>query len=504
MRLERLAAYAVDPSVAPEVDEALEALVSAERVGFGRLLEEHCDAWDARWRDADVRIEGDPELQRDVRFALFHLMASAPDDGEAALGARGLSGLAYGGHVFWDADVFVLPFLAATHPASARAMIRYRANRLPAARQAARQRGLDGARFPWESAREGHDVTPRDASGPDGVRIPILTGAFEEHIVADVAWAVDRYLAWTGDRELGQGDGRSILAETARYWASRIRISPDGRGHIDDVIGPDEYHERVDDNAFTNVMARWNLRRAAACGGLPEHETARWRWLADALVDGYEAATAVYEQFAGFFDLEPLLISELSRVPVAADVLLGRERTAGAQVVKQPDVLMLHLLAPDEVAPGSLGPNLDFYGPRTAHGSSLSLPVHAALLARAGRADEAAAALRLATRIDIDDVYGATAGGLHLAAMGGVWQALASGFAGIRPAGSALALDPVLPGCWDALELRLLFRESRVRIRVEPDAVIVHADPGVPIRVGSDPRPLVAAPRGTEVGHRSR
>ena len=150
-------------------------------------------------------------------------------------------------------------------------------------------------------------------------RVPILTGQLEEHIVADVAWSVSCYLDWTGDEEFEVGAGLTILVETARYWASRIRLDGDGRGHIDGVIGPDEYHENVDDNAYTNVMARWNLRRAAAAAvvsvleaEVDEDEVARWRALADALVDGYDATTGVYEQFAGFFGLEPLVIADIA------------------------------------------------------------------------------------------------------------------------------------------------------------------------------------------------
>ena len=140
---------------------------------------------------------------------------------------------------------------------------------------------------------------------------------------------------------------------------------------------------------------------------------------------------------------------------------------------------MLHYLVPDEVAGGSLEPNLDFYGPRTAHGSTLSPGVHAALLARAGRLAEALEMLRLTARIDLDDIGHMTAGGLHLAAMGSVWRTLAFGFAGLRPAGDALAIDPVLAPGWDTLELRVRFRDSRVRVRVRPDAVEASADPPV-------------------------
>ncbi len=488
----RLAAYEPELLGRPLVRPALGRLVDAEEARCERLLIEHRRAWAARWEDADVMIEGDPELQLAVRFALFHLMASVGDSGEAAVGARGLSGPAYRGHVFWDSDVFVLPFLAATHPESARAMLEYRIRRLPTAQAAAKALGRRGVRFPWESAAAGVDVTPSHAHLRTGEIVPVRTGELEEHIVADVAWAARCYLDWTGDEEFAAGPGRTLLVETARYWASRIRLDAPGRGHIYGVIGPDEYHEPVDDNAYTNVMARWNLRQAAKVATDPsevsERERDRWLELASALIDGYDPATGLYEQFAGFFELEPLVIADAAPTrPIIADALLGRERVSSAQVIKQADVLMLHHLVPDETAPGSLVPNLRFYEPRTAHGSSLSPGVHAALFARAGQPEEALGWLRLTSRIDLDDLTQTTAGGLHLAAMGSVWQALAFGFAGVRPWDGVLRLDPRLPREWKAVELRLRFRGSQVRLRMEPDVLAVWADPAISVRVeGTD------------------
>jgi trehalose/maltose hydrolase-like predicted phosphorylase len=485
-RVERLGAYVTDSERVPQPEEAAAALEAADRSGFETLLTEHRAAWADRWEAADLVVDGDAELTRAVRLALFTLMANVRDHGEAAVGARGLTGPGYRGHVFWDGEVFVLPFLAATHPPAARAMLEYRLRRLPQALTAARELEREGARFPWESAATGEDVTPRLARLPDGQVVPIRTGELEEHITADVAWAAACYLDWTGDASFQSG-ARGLLLETARYWASRIRVDREGRAHIYGVIGPDEYHEPVDDNAFTNVMARWNLRRAAALA--TERERAHWLRLADALVDGYHPDTGLYEEFAGFFGLEPLIIAEVApRRPIVADLLLGAERVAGAQVVKQADVLMMHHLVPGEVAPGSLGPNLDFYEPRTAHGSSLSPAVHAGLLARAGRPEDALALLQLAARLDLDDLTPTTAGGLHLATMGGLWQALVMGFAGVRPDGDALVVDPRLPEAWNGLDLRLRFRGVPLRIRAENELVTVEAGTPVHVRVGDTSR----------------
>jgi beta-phosphoglucomutase family hydrolase len=429
---------------------------------FDVLLARQRAAWARRWAAAEVAVEGDADLERAVRFCLFSVMATVPDSGEAVVGPRGLTGRAYLGHVFWDTDVFLMPFLAATWPAAARAVLEYRLRRLPAAQELAAASGRDGARFPWESATTGHDVTPRIHQPHLGPPIPILTGQHEEHIVADVAWAAATYADWTGD----DAPARALLPPTARYWASRVRMDTDG-GHIEDVIGPDEYHERVDDDVFTNVMARWTLRTAAALGNAADEEARRWRTIADALVDGLDPATGRYEQFRGYHDLEPLVMAELGPVPVPADLVHGRERIAGSQIIKQPDVLMLHHLVPQEVV--GLAQNLAFYGPRTAHGSSLSPAVHASLLARAGRLDEAARWFGLAARLDLDDITGTTAGGVHLATCGGVWQALAQGFLGLRPTGGLLEFDPRIPEQWGTVTMRLAFRGQPLLVRASAD-----------------------------------
>jgi trehalose/maltose hydrolase-like predicted phosphorylase len=485
--IERIVALQADPHRPPPVGPLVEAAAGLMARGYDALLAEQRTDWARRWAHVAVAVEGDPIVELGARFALFHLLTSAAGS-EAALGARGLSGRGYAGHVFWDTDVYALPVLAATKPQAARALLEYRLRRLPAARRRAAARGLDGARFPWESAHDGSEVTPATARHPSGAIVPILTRHHAEHIVADVAWGAWQYALWSGDEAFLGGPGEELLSATAAYWASRIRYDRHGRGHLQAVVGPDEYHGPVDDNAYTNVMARWNLRRAAevierSTTRDGRHTATRWRSAAAALVDGYDAASRRYEQFAGYFGLEPLLIEELAAVPVAADLLLGVERTAASQVIKQADVLMLHHLVPEETAAGSLVPDLDFYAPRTAHGSSLSPAIHAAVLARAGRPDDALRLLRLACRLDLDDLTGTTAGGLHIATLAGVWQALVYGFAGLRPQRGVLDVAPVLPKAWSALEVRVVFHGTPVTVRLDHDAVRVTAEAPGRVRV---------------------
>ena len=488
--LERRAAFVAGPGRRPAVGRAIERLASAGDAPFTALLAEQRATWAERWADGDVLIPADPELQLGARFALYHLQCSVAGRGEAGAGARGLSGAAYSGHVFWDADIFVLPALAAVRPAAARAMLEYRLRRLPQAREFARATGRAGCRFPWESARDGTDVTPR--SGPvGGQEVPIRNGQAEEHVVADVAWAAWHYCAWTGDEGFLTGAGLPLIIETARYWASRASLGGDARAHILGVIGPDEYHGPVDDNAFTNVLARWNLRRAAELadrspGRAEPGEARTWRALADCLADGYDPGTGVYEQFAGYHRLEYLLPSALGPAPVAADSLLGPERIAQTQIIKQPDVLMAYHLVPGELMPGTLRANLDYYGPRTAHGSSLSPAIHAALLARAGSPDEALGWLRMAARLDLDNITGGTGGGLHLANLGGLWQAIVFGFAGLRSDRGVLRIDPRLPRAWPELTVRLRYRGRRVSVVVGRDRVSVRSSAPVRVALADD------------------
>ena len=242
---------------------ARDKLDVARHLGWRGVLAEHEAAWASRWQCSDVEVEGDTAAQQALRFAIYHLNSAAnPADERVSIGARALTGDDYHGHVFWDTEIFLLPFYILTWPEAARALLMYRFRTLDAARAKSARMGWRGALYAWESADTGAETTPERVIGPDRQVIDILCGRQEQHISADVAYAVWQYWQATGDEEFLRDAGAEILLETGRFWASRAQLEADGYRHIRGVIGPDEYHEHVDDNAYTNVMARWNIRRA--------------------------------------------------------------------------------------------------------------------------------------------------------------------------------------------------------------------------------------------------
>jgi len=483
------------------VPAAVEALERSRAVGWRAVLAAHEAAWSIRWRIGDVLVEGDEEVQRALRFAVYHLTSAAnPEDERVSVGARGLTGDAYFGHVFWDTEIYLLPFYTAAWPKAARAMLMYRFHTLPAARAKAARMGWKGALYAWESADTGEEATPERVVGPDGAMVDILCGKMEQHISADIAYAVWQYWRATGDDGFFLEAGAEILLETARFWASRAVAEADGGRHIRHVIGPDEYHEDVDDSAFTNVMARWNIARgldaaetlrarwpdrAEALFGrlaLGEEELADWRDAAVRIVSGLDAATGLYEQFAGYHQLEPIDISAYADRKVPIDVVIGRERTQRSQVIKQADVVALLALLPEEF-PGAMAEvNFRYYEPRCAHGSSLSAGMHALVAARLGDAELALRYLREAADADLE-FNPNSAGGIRIAGLGGVWQAVVLGFAGLDLSRDAIRINPRLPPHWRRLSFDLYWQGRSVKVHIAGARVRVAISKGEPVEV---------------------
>jgi trehalose/maltose hydrolase-like predicted phosphorylase len=469
--------------------EVLNALDRAKRAGWRDVLVQHEAAWAERWRLSDLEVVGDDAARLALRFAVYHLNGAAnPNDERVSIGARALTGDAYLGHVFWDTETYVLPFYIATWPEAARTLLMYRYHTLPAARAKAVRMGWRGAMYAWESADTGEETTPDNVLNPRGETIRVLCGIQEQHITADIAYAVWQYWEATGDDRFMLDAGAEILLETARFWASRAVLEPDGKRHIREVIGPDEYHESIDDSAYTNVLARWNVRRGIdiatilrerwrdrweelSCKlGCNDAELKHWAEVADTLLINFDPKSGLFEQFTGFFELEEVDLAQYAGHTMPLDVVLGRERVQRAQIVKQADVVALLAMLPDECDAAGRLANFQFYAKRCSHGSSLSKGMHALVAAQLGDMDNALRYFRETAAIDMHGASDSVAGGVHIAALGGLWQAAVFGFAGVSLRGSALGINPHLPAGWQRLGFCVHWRGRLVRIDIDQAA----------------------------------
>ncbi|RME83805.1 MAG: glycoside hydrolase family 65 protein [Caldilineae bacterium] len=474
---------------------AQEAARAAQKLGFERLLEQSAAAWAQTWDVCDVVIEGDIEAQIAMRFNLFQLLVAAPRWTEyASIGAKTLSGFGYRHHVFWDNEIFMLPLFIFTQPRLARNMLMYRYHNLPGARAKARANGYEGAQFPWESAGDGREVTPVWVPHFDDPRklIRIWTGDIEIHITADIAYAVMQYWRVTGDDVWMRDYGAEMVLDGASFWASAARLEEDGRYHFRNVIGPDEYHDRVDDNAFTNYLARWHLgtargvwnwleaqyperaRELAARLDLSRERLERWQDVVERMYLPLQPETGLIEQFAGYFALqEPdfALLRDPGRTR-SMQALLGIEGCQATQVIKQPDVLMLQYLLPEEFTPEQVQANYDFYDPRTdhEHGSSLGPAVSAIMACRVGRPEDAYRHFMRAARADLQDIRHNAADGIHGASAGGLWQAAVFGFGGLEIGPEGWHVEPRLPAHWSRLRFKFLYRGELQEVEISNSA----------------------------------
>jgi trehalose/maltose hydrolase-like predicted phosphorylase len=446
--------------------------------GYGEQRRRHVQGWRRRWQRADILIDGPLEDQRAIRFAVFHLLQSASTfDPTVSVAAKGLSGPGYRGHVFWDTELFVLPFFLATHSRTARRLLEYRYQTLEGARRNAQRAGYGGAMVAWESTLTGDETCPRFVPDPrTGEPVRVLTGEMEHHISADVVYASWLYLRATRDARFRRLRYRELLFETARFWASRATRSSSGEGYeIRGIIGPDEYHENVDNNAFTNSMASWNLAIASEEAGhtrrqrnggargqyarsVSPEEVSRWREISSGLVLPSRRSDSVRAQHDGFFELDEADPCALSAVTSGLTEKRRMPQIARSQVLKQADLLMLYLLFPDSFTDGEKEVNFDYYEPRTTHDSSLSPSVHSVVASDLGRSREAYAYFRKSALLDLENTMGNTSAGLHLACLGGTWLSVVRGFLGIRLEEDELRLRVRLPEQWTGMRTQIRHR----------------------------------------------
>jgi len=477
------------------------ALKKAHKTGLKRIYDEHVHAWEKKWRNANVEIEGDSAADQALRFNIYHLIIAGNDENDnVSVGARTLSGEGYRGHVFWDAELFIVPFFIYSFPWIARNQLMYRYKRLGPARANAAAKGYEGALFPWESADTGEECTPSWAKDYDGTIIRITTLDYEHHIVADIAYAVDHYVRATNDLQFLGMYGFEMMVETARFWASRVKFNKKlKRYEIHDAMGPDEFHEKVDNSAYTNYLAQWNIltackwyklgkenypKRLAALSKrlkLTEKEVAGWNRTASKIYIPYSRRKKLLEQFEGYFKLRDTRITKLDEnfmpcLPSSVDY-----RTIGqTQLIKQADVVMLLFLFPDRFSIEEKKKNYYYYERRTMHKSSLSPAIHSIVGLEVGDDDEALHYFAHAASTDLSDIHGNSFEGIHAASAGGTWQSIMMGFAGMRAREGDISFTPHLPPNWKALKFPIWFRGARLRVCIthsRTEILIEHAPP---------------------------
>jgi alpha,alpha-trehalose phosphorylase len=481
------------PALRDQVDAAL---ASARRTGWDGLVVAQRAYLDEIWERADVELEGDLQLQQALRFALFQVVQAAARAERRAIPAKGLTGRGYDGHAFGDTETYTLPVLTYTVPAAAREALHWRHSTLPQARARAGELHLAGAAFPWRTIRG------EECSG----YWPAATAAF--HINADVADAVRRYVAATGDEEFERGPGLELLVETARLWHALGHHDAEGGFRIDGVTGPDEYSALSDNNVFTNLMASRNLRVAAdAAERHPERaaelevqadELAAWRAAAEAVVVRYDDELRVTSQADGF--------TRYRRWDVAATRATERPLLLdypyyllySSQVVKQADLVFALYVCADCFSDEQKRRDFDYYEAITVRDSSLSASIEGIVAAEVGRLDLAYDLFRETALVDLHDLDGNTADGIHLASLAGAWLVAVAGFGGLRDHGDRLSFAPRLPQSLTRLRFRLAYRGRRLTVDVHGDTADYTLIDGEPLELLHHGRPLTLEPGAAE------
>ena len=426
------------------------------------------------WAQADVEIAGDDALQQGVRFNQFHLLQSVGRDGRTNIAAKGVTGEGYEGHYFWDTEIYVFPFFLFSKPEIARALLQYRYGGLPKARERARQMSHErGALYPWRT------IAGEECSAY------YPAGTAQYHINADVAYSIRLYLLATGDFDFIAQYGAEIVLETARIWTGIGSYDREGRFCINAVTGPDEYTAVVNNNYYTNAMARMHMafaceiadrlraerpdewRRLAGAIGLEEGEIAAWRAACAAMHLPYDAELGIHAQDDSFLSKKPW---DFAATPADKYPLLLHYHPLVIyrhQVCKQADVVLALLLLSDEFALDDKRRDFDFYEKVTTHDSSLSSCIFSIVAAEVGYADKAYAYFMETARLDLDNTHANTEYGVHTAAMAGTWLGVAYGFAGMRLNGSGLRFAPTIPGKWSRYAFRVHVHGALLEVTTE-------------------------------------
>ncbi len=460
--------------------EAEKLVIKAKEAGYEQLLSDHKNNWEEKWKVSEVSIEGDDEAMEALNYSLYHLHSIAPRHSESlSIAARGLSGQTYKGAVFWDTEMFMLDFFLFTEPQVAKTLLKYRIDTLPGARKKAESYGFDGAFYAWESQEDGYDACS-DYNVTDVFTGRPMRTYFKDkqiHISAAVVYGIMRYTLFTGKRDLLSEGGAEVILECAKfYYSLLIRRIKEERYELWDVIGPDEYHERVNNNAYTNRMAKHTfdaaveiLKEEMAEGN---ENSAQKKELLERLEDAAkhlyipepDEKTGIIEQFDGYE-----LLEEVSIAGVKERLLHEKEYWGGAygvashtKIIKQADVVTMINLFSNEYDADTLYKNWSYYEPRTEHGSSLSACMYSMLACKCGMADKAYPFFIKSARADLLDggkqwaglIY---IGGTHPAASGGAYMTAVEGFAGLRIEDGELKAAPRLPAAWNRLSFKVYY-----------------------------------------------
>ncbi len=493
-------------------------LQSALAHGFDAVLREHQSVWDLMWERSGIEIEGDAKAQALLRYNIYHnIIATPAHTDHLPVGARGLSCQAYQGSAFWDQEIFNLPMFMYTRPEVARNLLIYRYKTLDGARKKARDLGFYGAFYAWVSADTGEEVCPshffKDVL--TGRKIRNHFNDWQIHVSPDIAYTIWRYYRVTGDFEFLRDYGAEMLFEIAQFLVSRAHFKKDkNRYELIRVLGPDEYHENVDNNFFTNYQARFAVDTAAqAFDLLREHaseslgeiesrveiDVAAWREMAELIyVKNPGAAPAaapaegVIEQFDGFFQLEDIDPGSLAERLIDPGEYWGWPNgiAVPTQVSKQADVTQLFMLHPRAYDTKTMAANVDYYEPHTQHGSSLSPSVYGIVGAWVGRDDTAYDYFIRSCTVDLFNTNKAVSGGtfiggVHTAACGVAWQIVTAGFLGMYVDGRELSFSPRLPSGWRRISFHLQIHGAKLDVEAQPGVVHCssHADSNATVSI---------------------
>jgi kojibiose phosphorylase len=491
----------------PLRDAAIATVRHAQALGFTGCIERHNAEWARKWERCDVRIEGDDEAQHALRYSILQLLMVAPVNGTAnSIAARALSGQVYKGAVFWDTEMFMLPFFLHTYPEKAVELLRYRIRTLDGARRKAKTEGpgYRGAFYAWESQDTGDDACTYCNIGDPFTGRDLRTHFRDKqvHISGDVAMAMWEYFRVTNDDSLLLEGGAEVILECARFYLSYIYFKPDKRRYeVLDVIGPDEYHERVNNNAFTNMVVKETFAIAnATVAYLKRNHPKALRALVRKIGIARELArfieaerrlyvprpaakTGVIEQFDGYFQLKDTTVEQVKARMVHPNEYLGAAQglAVPTKVIKQADVVMMLNLFKDRFPARIKKANWEYYEPLTEHGSSLSACAYAMVATEFGNLDFAYKYFLKTAKIDLEAKYKLYVGtifmgGSHPAANGGAWMTAIVGFGGVHADERRLSITPRLHPKWKRLEFTLTYRGDRFRVAITQQAVMIEAD----------------------------